>query len=1046
MNLDVSPDGESLVFDLLGDIYSLPIKGGEAVALTSGRAWDQAPRFSSDGESIYLVSDRIGFKGIWRLTLSDGRLEQVTARNDIEIRGTPNWSQADGRLLVGVADVASGTNADVVLNLVNAANGTMSAIDSPIGPSYDWGAQRFLRDIRFKFSGVQTADSQVYFSERRMRDRVAKLYHFEPSTQTATQLTPKNAEYSEFKPQLSHDGRTLAYFRQYNNRLTQIRVLDLATGQDREVIELQDAEDASYVVLDDARPNYSFTADDRALVFWHDGQIKRVGLADGVVDIVPFTVRVEREVAERVRAVHGSFIENTSARIIRWPSLSSDSRKLAFAAIGHVYIKDLDTGVIQRLTASDEFEYMPAISPDGKFVAYVSIALNDKEDTVARLMIADIRAKTQRELLRHPNETYFLPQWSPDGSMIALIREVRGEIGPQGSFGWTTITDPRFREVAAAPVSTDLSSLNIFARSVGFDHTGENLLFTYPRSVPPDPTSAATVLKSETVLESATLTGSFRSVLAVGSAEVGGISPAPNLDKLALTRADGSVWIVPFASDNEPVATSTLGANARRVTNGGYYVTWNQSDKLTFGFGKHVYLFSTDSLDTETLPIEVEYPRFWQHRPVAFVGARIITMSSRRGAGDIFEQGTLLLVGRRIAAVGPMTSVPIPSEFIVIDATGKTLMPGLLDTHYHRIGGDLASSAFQMPNSRFSDYSAMAFGVTTAWEPGGSRNDGVPATADLQTAGRIIGPRWSYAGQVVAGLPHDSLASNADTISTVTQRHSLGVDVIKEYNVPTREQRQQLVDAASKKGLGLVSHIESFDGMMTRVVDGYTGGDHPYIPVPFFKDVRELLRQTGYVWTPNIVITTGTVRSDGRQNSFFCRAFFDWKKRQGPQNRAANPGCLYSKPNETLPFEVSRSGRVARQAALAADAGVHVGVSAHGMPGANLHREMWSLWKGGMPIEDVLQATTIGNAEKLGLQREVGSLAVGKMSDFLVLDENPLDNILNTLSIRYTIQGGIIYDAETAERITPRELQRRLAAEEAANDDDATIVRTGTDN
>jgi imidazolonepropionase-like amidohydrolase len=80
---------------------------------------------------------------------------------------------------------------------------------------------------------------------------------------------------------------------------------------------------------------------------------------------------------------------------------------------------------------------------------------------------------------------------------------------------------------------------------------------------------------------------------------------------------------------------------------------------------------------------------------------------------------------------------------------GKTLMPGLIDSHYHRIGGSggtMGISALKLPNPAFSDRSSIAYGVTTAWEPGGPWNDGAPALVDLREAGRIQGPRWSYSG------------------------------------------------------------------------------------------------------------------------------------------------------------------------------------------------------------------------------------------------------------------------------------------------------------
>ena len=60
LSLDVSPDGKQIVFDLLGDLYSLPITGGKATRLTHGMAYDVPPRFSSDGKKVVFVSDRSG--------------------------------------------------------------------------------------------------------------------------------------------------------------------------------------------------------------------------------------------------------------------------------------------------------------------------------------------------------------------------------------------------------------------------------------------------------------------------------------------------------------------------------------------------------------------------------------------------------------------------------------------------------------------------------------------------------------------------------------------------------------------------------------------------------------------------------------------------------------------------------------------------------------------------------------------------------------------------------------------------------------------------
>jgi hypothetical protein len=295
-------------------------------------------------------------------------------------------------------------------------------------------------------------------------------------------------------------------------------------------------------------------------------------------------------------------------------------------------------------------------------------------------------------------------------------------------------------------------------------------------------------------------------------------------------------------------------------------------------------------------------------------------------------------------------------------------------------------------------------------------NDSVPALVDLRAAGRILGPRWSFAVEGAVGSPWEQLTSYSYALEAAQRHKALGVDVLKEYNTPLRQQRQWLAAAAHETGLGIVSHLQTFEGTMTRVVDGYTGGDHPYMPAPFYKDVHELLRQTGYIWTPNVVITPGTVGSGENSHSYFCQAVFAKQAREGPVIDSDHAICSSDQATPGIPFEVHRLGRVARQAAQAARGGVRIGVSAHNMPGSGVHREMWFLWKGGLSIGAVLRAATMGNARKLGLQEEVGSLEPGKLADFLVLDHNPLEDILNTLSLKYTVQGGVVYDSDTAQR------------------------------
>lgn len=1018
MNVDVSPDGTTLVFDLLGDLYLLPIDGGRASPLTTGRAWDSSPRFSPDGRFVYFISDRDGVKNIWRHLLSEQSLSMVTD-SDASIEGSLNWSQGGTQLLAS-ARIAP-EYVEWVPHFVDPDTGSMRAIARPSGPWIDRAANRIIRRPTKISSAVQSSDGQVYFSQSQYRselDRlVVRLHTIDLTTGRHDILTPSGAPYSDYKPQLSHSGSNLAYLRQYSDRRTELRLRDRTTQQEQTIWTLDDAEDASYGASQDERPNYAFTPNDEHVILWHDGKIYRVTLDDGSTSTIPFRASIAQEVWERSQPIVQEIGDTGEARIVRWPSVSTDNQTMVFSAIGYVWVMDLATTRIRRLTDSSDFEYMPAISPDGKSVAYVSFAESEDDYWPGRLMVVELDGGVPRQVLGGANETFLLPNWSSDSQRVALIRERQLEDGTGASFGWTSVEDGTFHEVASAPASRDFFNRAVYARWVGFDDAGTSLIFSFQK---PRPNATLT---SETILAIAALDGSEQRTLAVGASEVAGITPSPDLTTLALTRSDESVWLVPFAAGSESVEVSVSESQARRLSDGAaYYVDWNDVGQVTFGFAQDVYRYRLDTDTREVMAIRIAYTIPKATQPIAFRGARLITLSGDHGAGAVIESGTLVVKGGRIAAIGPADEVAIPGNALIVDVRNKSIIPGLVDVHYHNIGG-YGLSGLKLPNGNFNDRSALAYGITTAWEPGGSWSDGVPAAVDLQASGRIIGPRWSHAAQGRVGRrPWDSISTYPDALALIKRNRSLGVTLLKgPCGARNRQHRQWLSIAAHRQGLAMVCHLDNLEDMLTGIVDGHTGGEHSYISIPFFKDVREMLRQSGYIWTPQIVITNGSVSGGMGVGSYYWQQAIKKyplaleKFEAIAPNRGVDPIRRVATRETIVPYCTHRVSRLARQVASAAKAGVHIGVSAHDKPGGVylLQGEMWYLWKGGMPIEDVLRATTIGNAMKLGLQGEIGTLEPGKIADFLVLEANPLADILNTLSLKYTVQNGVVYDSST---------------------------------
>ncbi|HUF07959.1 MAG TPA: amidohydrolase family protein [Rhodothermales bacterium] len=995
MSVDVAPDGTRVAFDLLGDIYLLPVHGGTAEAITRGPAWDQAPLFSIDGTSIYFISDRSGAKNIWEQEIGGLASRQVTSSKS-DVIGVLNWTN-DRRRIIAARGNMEIANAEVSLYTVDPRTGELSELQHKKGPWIDLDTFERLRPRIHTFSGIQSPEGGIYFSEGSLENHLdrftVRMFSLDPATGSRSMVTDDGASYSEFAPQISPDGAVLAWFRQYDDRSTEIRIRRLGSAEERPLVYLQDADDAAYGASHPERPRYAFTPDGTAIVYWHAGKIWSASLTTGRSRTIPFQVEVDREIQKRATPIAPHPLKETKARIVRWPSMAEDGRWLVFSAVGYIWIYDRQSASVRRLTCSDDFEYMPSISPDGESVAYIAFPSAEPEYFSGRLMVVSREKSRPNELLAEAGATYLLPRWSLDGTKIAIVREYSTDSGTNGEFGWTPSYSGSFNRIASAPPSSNRATLSLSSRYVGFSPDGERLIYSYPTS------------QKQMVLMASDLDGDRAKPLAIADEDIIGIAPSPDLGLLLLTARDASLWLQPRRA-GELTSISLANPSAQPVAGlGGYYASWTDRRHFVSSLGTKIDFHDSNLIgSSQSLHVDISIES--EPQAVVFKHARLLTLSADHGVGPIVDDGAIVVRGNEIAQLGLADQITIPEGAAVIEVRGKTILPGFIDSHYHRIGGrngTIGLSAFKLPNSSFNDTSAIAYGITTAWEPGGILDDGAAAAADLQRAGRMFGPRWTHSASGAIGYPWRMLRTYEDARRAITLHKILGVSTLKEYNTPIREQQRWLAQAARAAGLGIYSHVENFDGAMTRVVDGYSGSEHSYLPIPYFKDVAELLRKSGHVWTPNVLISLGNVSVV--ENGMHGPGETD---REGI-DASSSPRVSAREPIASVD---SRRIRVARQVAKASETGVAISISGHNMPGSQLHTEMRYLANGGMSVRDILRAVTLGNAAKLGLDRYIGSLEEGKIADFLVLDHDPLIDISNTDSVRYTVQGGRVYDSK----------------------------------
>jgi imidazolonepropionase-like amidohydrolase len=401
---------------------------------------------------------------------------------------------------------------------------------------------------------------------------------------------------------------------------------------------------------------------------------------------------------------------------------------------------------------------------------------------------------------------------------------------------------------------------------------------------------------------------------------------------------------------------------------------------------------------------------------MALKGARIVTMKG----DEVIEEGTILIENNKIVAIGKADAVTIPANAKVIDVTGKTIMPGMVDVHAHlRTSPDGVS-----PQQDWSYLANLSFGVTTAHDPS-SNTEMVFSQSEMLKAGRMLGPRLYSTGSILYGADGDFkvvINSLEDALSHLKRLKAVGAFSVKSYNQPRREQRQQILEAARLLKMEVVPEGGStFFTNMNMIADGHTGIEHSIPVAPVYKDVKTLWNNTTVAYTPTLIVAYGgqwgenywydrtNVWENERLLNFTPRAIIDARSRRRTTSEYGDYGHI----------------EVAKAVKQIADGGTKVNLGAHGqIQGLGAHWELWMFVQGGASPLQAIRNATLNGATYLGMDKEIGSLEKGKLADLIVMDANPLDDIRNSEKVKYVMLNGRLYDSLTMNETGSREKMR----------------------
>ncbi len=402
ISLDVSPDGKTVVFDFLGDLYTIPMEGGEATQITEGMQFDSQPRFSPDGNKIAFISDASGGEGVWIYDLETEETEQLTRGKENEYQ-SPEWTP-DGKYVIASKDDPG--NHKIWLYHIDGGSGT-PLVDEPGNLRMTEGA--FGADERY-----------VWFSRRSGTwNYNASLPQYQIATydrETGDITTQSDRYGSSFRATLSSDGKWLVYGTRHDEHTGLVK-RNLETGDESWLAYPVQHDDQESRASRDVLPGMSFTPDNKFVVTSYGGKIWKLPIHAGDAEEIPFRISGSIDLGPELDFDYP--IEDTpqfEITQIRDAVPSPDGSKIAFTALNEIYTVELPDGEPRKLVELDETQAQPVWSPDGEWIAFVTW-------TPETGKLYKIRPNGRRLQQLNEEEGVFQdPVWNNAGDRIVLIK------------------------------------------------------------------------------------------------------------------------------------------------------------------------------------------------------------------------------------------------------------------------------------------------------------------------------------------------------------------------------------------------------------------------------------------------------------------------------------------------------------------------------------------------------------------------------------------------------------------------------------------------
>ncbi|MEW6051521.1 MAG: amidohydrolase family protein [Candidatus Zixiibacteriota bacterium] len=1007
-SLDVSPDGRKIVFDLLGDIYAMPITGGNATLLSGGLPYETQPRFSPDGKWISFTSDRGGADNIWIMHTDGSERTQIT-KEDYRLLNNANW-HPNGQYIIArkhfTSERSMGAGEMWLYKIPEGGGGV--GLTTRKNDQQDAGEPIFSRDGKFLYWSEDMTPSGYFEYNKDPNGTIYVVRRLDLQTNEIRDIISLPG--SAVRPQISPDGKMMAFIRRVRAKSV-LALYNLESGEVRHLWNGLDEDQQETWAIFGVYPGYSWTPDGKSIVITAKGKIWRVDVATGQSTEIPFKAHVVQTPAKAIRFDQTVAGETFPVKVIRWPSVLTNGRDVIFQALGYLYKYNPATGARARITKqTDHFEFAPSLSPDGK--SLVCVTWNDR--TGGRVELVRLDNGQERALVNRPGH-YVTASFSPDGQWVVYHRG-----GGDGFRGRIWDDDPGIYIIDAAGTK-ESRFLTREGRQPVFSKDGQRVYLLSNEG-------------KKSALISVDLLGSDRRVHVTSERAVD-FRLSPDENWLAFEELWQS-YVVPFPHGNVPldIAPEMKSLPVRRLSSdAGTYLSWSPESKtVRWSLGSQLYSVEVAKLyaeaptsDSADKKADEDKPKVkpdsvnlgWQepcdipNTDLYFVGAKILPMNDM----SIIENGVVHIKGQKIVEVGTKDKIAIPANAKVIDVSGMTLMPGLVDIHAH----PWSSNSDIYPQQDWAYLVNLAFGVTTMHDPS-NNSQMVFANAELVKKGTWLGPRVFSTGTILYGAEGDFktvINSYEDAVSAIKRTAAWGAFSVKSYNQPRREQRQMVIKAARELGIEVVPEGGScLYYNMTHLLDGHTTLEHPVPVTPLYDPELRLLGRFGTGYTPTLIVGYGGLWGE----NYWYQHYNVWENKRLMNFTPRSVVDPRSRRRPMAPEEEYHHFALAKTATDVLHGGGNVEIGAHGqLQGLGAHWETWMLQQGGMTNHEALRCATWMGARAIGLDKQLGSIQPGLLADLIVIDGDPLTDIRQSENIKYVMVNGRLYDAMTLDQLEP---------------------------